>query len=223
MAVGALLQLIEERGLKEGDALPSTAELAEALDVSRTVVREAIAELAGQGLFKRRQGRETVITLPSAEQLERLLYLRFVLRQSDFQDLQDFREVLEVGSARLAAERATAADIKNMEQRLVALRDAKTDVDRHHADQAFHREVATAANNEMVLLSLDGITPLLFQLRRRAWSGWSKAGKGADPIVEAHALILEKIRAHDPEGAAAAMKAHLASVSEVLHDEKAPE
>ena len=53
--VEALLALIEERGLKENDVLPSTSDLATSLGVSRTTIREGIAQLAGQGLFDRRQ------------------------------------------------------------------------------------------------------------------------------------------------------------------------
>ena len=216
MAVDELIQLIEQRGLKENDALPSTAELAEALDVSRTVVREAIAELAGQGLLQRRQGRETVVTLPDSSQLERLLWLRFAVGGANFESLQEYREVIEVGAARLAAERATDDDIVRIEERLHAQSEASTDDALHEADQAFHREVARASHNDMVLLTIDAITPLLFQLRRHAWSGWTKSGKGIEPIVQAHALVLERIKEHDPEGAMAAMKDHLTQAAEGL-------
>jgi GntR family transcriptional repressor for pyruvate dehydrogenase complex len=216
LAVEELIRLIEDRGLKEDDALPATAELAEALEVSRTVVREAIAELAGQGLLQRRQGRETVVTLPNSGQLERLLRLRFAVGGANFESLQDFREVIEVGAARLAAERATKDDIMEMNDRLQKLRQASTSDTRHEADQDFHRAVAKAAHSDMVLLTIDGITPMLFQLRQRAWAGWTKSGKGATPIVEAHALILEKIASHDVVGSAMAMQNHLTQAREGL-------
>jgi len=61
-------------------------------------VREAIAELAGQGLLRRRQGRETVIALPSAAQVERMLRLRATIRATDMEDLQEFREIIEVAA-----------------------------------------------------------------------------------------------------------------------------
>lgn len=218
MAVDALIRLVEERGLKAGDALPATAELADALDVSRTVVREAIAELAGQGLLQRRQGRETVVTLPDSSQLERLLRLRFSVQGADFESLQDFREVIEISAARLAAERATDEDLATMRVRLAALRSAGTHDARHEADQEFHRAIAVAAHNDMVLLTIDGITPLLFQLRQHAWSGWAKSGRGVEPIVEAHATILERIEEHDPEGAGTAMLEHLTQAREGLRN-----
>jgi GntR family transcriptional regulator, transcriptional repressor for pyruvate dehydrogenase complex len=217
MAVDELIRLIQDRQLKANDTLPSTAELAEALDVSRTVVREAIAELAGQGLLQRRQGRETVVTLPDAGQLERLLRLRFAVNGADFASLQDYREVIEVGAARLAAERATEADIAALAERLDRLRAAAEHGDELHlADQEFHREIARVSGNDMILLTIDGITPLLVQLRQHAWTGWTKSGKGVTPIVEAHATILRKIAEHDIEGAGIAMREHLTQATEGL-------
>ncbi|MYS86574.1 FadR/GntR family transcriptional regulator [Embleya scabrispora] len=216
MAVDALIDLIEERGLSEGDALPATAELADELSVSRPVIREAIAELAGQGLLERRQGRETVVTLPGSRQLERLLRLRFAVTGTQLEDIQTYREVAEVGAARLAALKATDADIEAIQQKLDAIRAARSDEELHEADQAFHREVARAAGNGLLLLTIDGITPHLHQLRVEAWRGWTESGKGIGPIVEAHAVILDRIRRRDPEAAARAMREHLGQAREGL-------
>ncbi len=209
MAVDELLKLIEDRRLRENDSLPPTAELAEALDVSRTVVREAIAELAGQGLLQRRQGRETVVTLPDSAQLERLLRLRFAVRGADFESLQEYREVMEIAAARLAAERRTDEDVELLRARLEELQAAEGEEELHARDQAFHREIARMSGNDMVLLTLDGITPLLFQLRRHAWAGWMRSGGRLSEIVDAHIYVYEAIRDRNPERAAETMREHL--------------
>lgn len=211
--VDALINLIQDRQLGADDAIPSAAELAEELDVSRTVVREAIAELAGQGLLARRQGRETLVALPDSSQFERLLRLRFAVRGANFADLQEFRVVLEVGASRLAAERATDLDITRLQQALSQLQQATEGEDLHLKDQAFHREIARISANDMVLLTLDGITPLLVDLRRRAWSGWVNSGHGLGDIVRAHEVIFDRIRDHQPDGAAEAMRIHLLQAS----------
>ena len=216
MAVDELLKLIQEKQLRENDSLPPTAELAEALDVSRTVVREAIAELAGQGLLQRRQGRETVITLPNAEQLERLLQLRFAVSGADFASLQEYREVVEVGAARLAASRASVEDLSALKERLGELQRAEGEDDLHLRDQAFHREIARISRNDLVLLTLDGITPLLFQLRQRAWAGWTKAGGRLQEIIDAHEVVFDAIADHDPDRAAQAMRDHLTQATQGL-------
>lgn len=214
--IDALLELIRDRGLRENDSLPSTAELAASLEVSRPVVREAIAELSGQGLLSRRQGRETLIALPDSAQFERILRLRFAIRSQAMEDLQDFREVIEVGAVRLAAERSTLADITELTSIHNAMKDAGNEDARHRIDQEFHREIARISGNDMLLLTLEGITPLMIDLRRRAWAGWAASGRGVEPLVQAHADILESIRARDPEGAASAMSAHLSQARDGL-------
>ncbi|MFE7392215.1 FadR/GntR family transcriptional regulator [Streptomyces sp. NPDC057582] len=216
LAVDALIDLIEERGLSEGDTLPATADLAAELSVSRPVIREAIAELAGQGLLERRQGRETVITLPGPRQLERLLRLRFAVTGTQLEDIQAYREVAEVGAARLAALNATGADLEAIQQKLDAIRAAQSEEELHQADQAFHREVARAGGNGLLLLTIDGIAPHLHQLRVEAWRGWKESGGGIKSIVEAHAVILDRIRRRDPEAAAQAMREHLSQAREGL-------
>lgn len=219
LVVDELIKLIRDRRLRADDPLPSAAELSEELDVSRTVVREAIAELAGQGLLTRRQGRETLVALPDSPQLERLLRLRFAVRGENFADLQEFRRILEVGAARLAAERATEQDIEQLRQALSHLQQATEGEDLHLKDQAFHREIARISGNDMVLLTLDGITPLLVELRRHAWAGWISSGRGLHDILHAHELIFDRIHDNDPEGAAESMRAHLLQTSSGLEFE----
>lgn len=216
MAVDELIRLIQDRKLRAADTLPPTAELAEALDVSRTVIREAIAELAGQGLLQRRQGKETVIQLPDASQMERLLRLRFAVQGANFRSLQEYREVVEVGAARLAAERATDADVERLRERLEELRAAAGGDEMHLKDQAFHREIAEISGNDMVLLTLDGITPLLVELRRHAWAGWTRSGGRLDEIIEAHQVIFDAIVARDGQAAADAMQRHLTQAANGL-------
>lgn len=209
MVADELLKLIEARNLGENDPLPPTAELSELLGVSRTVVREAIAELAGQGLLITRQGKETLVSLPSADRLERFLRLRFVVRGADYRSLHDYRVIIEVGAARLAAQRANADDIAALAERLAALREASTGETSHVADHEFHREVARISGNDMLLVSHDGIAPLFADLRLEVWVGLTQSGADVEPGIEAHADLLRAIEKHDVDGAERAMRGHL--------------
>jgi GntR family transcriptional regulator len=62
-----IVSLIEQRGLKPGDALPSEPELRARFRVSRATVRHALAELERMGLIERHQGRGTFVALPRLE------------------------------------------------------------------------------------------------------------------------------------------------------------
>src|SRR3990170_7880516 len=56
-----LQEKIETGDLPEGSLLPTEAELQRLFGVSRTTVRQALSELAAQGLITRRPGKGTVI------------------------------------------------------------------------------------------------------------------------------------------------------------------
>jgi GntR family transcriptional regulator len=62
----AILDAIESGRWSAGDRLPSEAELCDALGVSRTTVRQALAELEADGLLRREQGRGTFVAEPAA-------------------------------------------------------------------------------------------------------------------------------------------------------------
>src|SRR5437870_2083363 len=91
----AIVELIAERGLQEGDPLPGSPELEKEFGVSRTVVREAISELAGRGVVIRGSHREAVVATPGTEQIRRLVQFRVQHTDITLEDLLDLREVLE--------------------------------------------------------------------------------------------------------------------------------
>jgi GntR family transcriptional regulator len=64
----ALTDVIEEQGLVEHDRLPSEAELCAHFRVSRTVIREALAQMVNEGLIYRQQGRGAFVRQRREEQ-----------------------------------------------------------------------------------------------------------------------------------------------------------
>jgi len=65
---------IEEDQMKPGDYLPSENKLAEMYGVSRLTVRQALSELAEEGLIEKRRGKGTIIIQP--KNIENLTELR---------------------------------------------------------------------------------------------------------------------------------------------------
>src|SRR5690625_485394 len=208
-ATNAVLKIIQEKDLRHGDAMPSTGDLAQELGVSRPVIREALATLAGLGLIHRQQGRETIVTTPGSEELGTLLRLRFQVQNLPYADIQEFREFIEVDIARLAARNADKNDIANLKALLEQLKSATTEAELHDADVAFHRAIAAAGGNDILLLIIDSISPLLRKLRTRVWKGWISSGGQLQEIIEAHALILNAIEKNDESTAAIAMTDHM--------------
>src|SRR5688572_14768949 len=97
-AADEIVAMIQSGGLAFGDALPSTAQLIDEFGVSRTVVREALADLAGRGIV-RRAGREYTVGTPGAGELSELLQFRMIQLGGDVLEVMEFREGIEVRSA----------------------------------------------------------------------------------------------------------------------------
>lgn len=200
-----LEQMLRDEGLSEGDAIPATGELAARFNVSRTVIREALAELTGRGLLVRQQGREGTVALPGGEHLRRVFQSRIGAEKISFDDLQDFREVLEVGAARMAARHANGADIARLSDLLHAMRSAVDDESMLAADVEFHRAIAYAAN-PLFGLVLDGLSPLLMESRLQVWADYLERGGAVDAAIGHHTTIRDRIADGDENGAAQAMR-----------------
>lgn len=210
-----LLDLLRQEGLSEGDSIPPTGELAERFGVSRTVIREALAELTGRGVIRRQQGREGIVSIPGSEEISSVFRTRANSSGYTFAQLHQLREVLEIEAARGAAKSATLQDIASLSDLLHTIA-ASTDVDSMlEADLEFHRAIARTAN-PLFGLVLDGLSPLLMDSRRAAWESYIAHGGDIEAAITRHVTIRDRIVAGDSEGAADAMLADLADTREQL-------
>jgi GntR family transcriptional repressor for pyruvate dehydrogenase complex len=205
----ALSEFILTEGLREGDPLPSSGDLAARFDVSRTVIREALAALAGRGVLVRSQGRESVVATPGASDLVNLLQFRVQHGSASLTDILDARLGLEITAARRAAEHATKNEVAAIGVELDAMRAAKRDADYHQADIRLHRAIAVASHNPIIVLMLDALSDLLMEFRVTATENRKARGASLEPIFGQHARIVEAIDARDPDQAAEAMREHL--------------
>lgn len=139
-------------GLYEvGDLLPSERSLAERLQVSRTVVREAIDALRREGILSVRRGRAGGITFVSDTQLRHVV----ASLRGKTHDLMlctlEVRRSLEIPAFLLAAVRATEPELDALEDLVVALEQlGDQPEDFYSQDLAFHREVVRFAGNPLL-------------------------------------------------------------------------
>jgi DNA-binding FadR family transcriptional regulator len=112
----SLINLLHERKLKVGDSIPKELELAAALGVSRTVVREALMRLRMMGLIDTRKKKGAVITSPDIFGNLAKSLNPYILSDDTLKEIFEIRLVLEVGMADLLFSHVTDADIKELKE-----------------------------------------------------------------------------------------------------------
>lgn len=217
----AILEALVDGRLKPGDSLPRASELAEQFGVSRTVVREALADLMGRGVISRVLSREPTVAMPGPDQLRELLRIRISQDSITMEALVELRLPLEVQSARLAATRRTPDQLESIQHVFDVLASAEDEARFHEADIQFHREIALASGNLLLALVLDSLAGVLRDFRR-AWYAAQRTEGKLPELVEEHRRVLDAIRAEDADAAGASMSDHLLTGLEKIRREGIP-
>ena len=105
--VTQIKNLIDNGGLQAGDQLPPERKLAEAFNVSRHSVREAIRSLEREQVLQSRPGSGTFVMVGSSQAIVDYLALAVLKEKDRLAEIFQFREMLEPQISALAAENAT--------------------------------------------------------------------------------------------------------------------
>lgn len=181
-------------------SLHSVQSLADVFKVSRTPVREALIDLASDGMVSFERNRGVRILETSVHDLEEILAIRILL---------------EVPAAYRAATLATAEVLAEIRTELESMITASIENDESTTmvhDRRFHVLINKASGNSRLAAYVDKLRDLILT------RGVSTVGRSRSltTVVEQHTAILERLEAGDPVGAAAAMKRHLTSTGTLL-------
>jgi len=194
-----------------GEKLPAEPALTELFGVSRTVIREAIAELRADGLVSSRHGVGVFVNEPRRP--EGLALLSQVSEKvSDVIEELELRAAVEVEAAGLAAERcspAQEADIQAQISEFAKLMQAGAST--ASADFAFHMAIARATNNarfEAFLAHLGRRTIPRTKLQEIMVANGATPNRDAQ-LQEEHQAVAEAIFVKDVALARDTMRTHL--------------
>jgi DNA-binding GntR family transcriptional regulator len=182
----------------EGHYAPGTRlverDLAAEFNVSRLPVREALRMLRQEGLIRDRASRGMEVSGLSAK---------------DVEDLFDVRQSLEVLACRLAAARATEADLEQL-QGLLDEADrclAKGAImDAHRANSEFHDAITSIANNDFLRSALEPLQGRMHWLFRHV--------SDLPELIQEHRELYGAIASGDPERAAVQSASHIGKYRE---------
>ncbi len=135
-----------------GDALPSEMRICETLEVSRTVVREAIRTLTGKGLVESRAKSGTRVRPPEEWNYLDPDVLRWLSEMTDIDiylaKLFQLRNSVEPAAAAIAATAATQECLVRLREAFEGMRAAQDNEEFVVADIAFHKGIYFATQNE---------------------------------------------------------------------------
>ena len=216
--VEQIIDQIRNGAVSPGAGLPAQRELARMFRVGLGTVREAFKILHAMGLVEVLRGRGTFVAPDALERLSEAPTIDQALEAVSLAELMKAREVVERCAARMAAENANAESLRNLRRAIARMAAVGADDPAYYeADFRFHLAVARASESraiyEIVKLLVDkGHHHIHFMKTALAIS----APPTAAACMASAAAVVDRIEAEDPDGAAAAMLAHLHTVNQEL-------
>ncbi|WP_342048355.1 FadR/GntR family transcriptional regulator [Bacillus sp. OTU530] len=193
---------IIHKELKPNDKIPTETELSEILNVSRSSVREALKILEATTIIQIRRGDGTYISEPEDISFSQSLLFKIILNNTEFRELVDFREQIEVAVIKLAITYATKEDIEVLRNTyndfLDCIENNPDDYKRlHELDLNFHKTLAALTKNklmaELYLFSFEIFSPMILENYAR---GQIKS-EDREETVETHRIIIEALEKRD--------------------------
>ncbi|MEI2414647.1 FadR/GntR family transcriptional regulator [Orrella sp. JC864] len=209
--IKALSDRLDRKLYRPGERLPSERALCQEFNVSRTVVREAVASMRlsgrlisrpGLGLYVAQEADAPVdfVVPPAADE-------RWALH------IMELRLAIEVQAAGLAAERRTPQDLADIVQAFDAFAVSGADMATAiEADLAFHTAIARASHNpHFVQILATATQDMLLELKIKHGSERKPAARAeyAKRTTREHAAIMTAITRRDTGAARTAMARHL--------------
>jgi DNA-binding GntR family transcriptional regulator len=174
-------------------------QLAKELGVSQSPVREGLRELAAVGIVTLHPRRGARVRMPSPKELA---------------DVSLVRAEIDGLAARLAAGRIgedTLAELGSLVEDMLGRLDEQDFSGVTEADVLFHQLIVRASDNHALVRTFDQLAPFA-----RTFITLTLPGVDVHEILLQHRPILEALRAHDADRAAAAARAHQLAVAELL-------
>ena len=215
--LASLRAYINDCGYEAGDRLPAERELTAKLNMTRSTLRKALDALEREGSVWRHVGKGTFIA-PNSDGKSANGLVELGRHLTPFRMMRA-RLTIEPAIAREAAVNASGKAMMKMQSAMERAHTAPNWGDYETQDDNFHRSIAEASDNLLLLALFDQLN----QVRRAV--AWGSVTRQTKRPPESHSSFVEHegvaaaIKARNPDAAYDAMRRHLRSVSKRLFEE----
>ncbi len=156
----AMKQAILDGEYKPGDRLPTEEQIAADFNTSKVSAREALRELETEKLIEKRRGMYggSFVKEPDSEAMGQVMINYYQFGGITFEELAEFRKLLEPSLVELAVERRTDEDLEaireNIEATEISLNQGKQNQPRAIE---FHRLIGDACHNRLVSAVMEAL------------------------------------------------------------------
>jgi len=200
-----LRKFFNQENLKPGDAIPKEIELAKAMGVSRTAIREALIRLKLLGLIDSKKNRGMIITRPDVlSNIKRVLDPQ-LLDGDTMKEIFELRLVLEMGIADILFIKKTSEMIAELEEIVEREEKTKNKVEKMKIDVEFHAMLYKMSDNKTILQFQKMLLPVFDYVN----NGLHVRSQIDDENYASHRVLLKILKNGTPEEFRNKMRSHL--------------
>ena len=210
---GALRKRISSGEWADLGRMPPERDLASEFGVARNTIRRAVSLLQEDGTVTKQTGRGTFL---QAEQQDTLASSLERMQGTSPADMMEIRLLLEPSAAQFAATNASISELNLVREAHLMACESIDMPEFEHWDAEFHNRIFACSRNDFLkeihnIMRILRNQPPWFEMKKRSFSEARRAA-----YCDEHAVILDALMQRDPEGAKAAMLAHLQTVEKNL-------
>src|SRR5688572_7627116 len=190
-----LRNFFNNENLQPGDAIPKEIELAKAMGVSRTAIREALIRLKLLGLIDSKKNRGMIITRPDVlSNIKRVLDPQ-LLDGDTMKEIFELRLVLEMGIADILFIKKTREKIAELEEIVEREEKTKNKVEKMKIDVEFHAMLYKMSDNKTILQFQKMLLPVFDYVN----NGLHVRSQIDDENYASHRVLLKILKNGTPE------------------------
>lgn len=199
---------------KPGDRLPAEREMADLLNVSKLIVREAYRALQLFGMIDIRRGNKggAFICAPSSQSIIESISELLRFQGVRIEEWTEARLLLEVDIAELVVKRATLNDLERLEQ-IIAEAENKSQYEKvvHKENIQFHLNLAEVARNRILFTSYRSMMDILL-------NSYLALNFGVDhfEVAQSHRHLLEILKKGEKDPFIMAIETHVLAAGKNL-------